>query len=125
LINTSIAAVFAAGTALVLWSVVAPENTEAARRRFLRVARHALARLTEPGQRLGLAEFETAMMEALDKLQGHLRADRSDDVATFEAGIALLGAGRELIMSHEGGSAPATTLNIQAEQHNGVLGDAA
>ena len=112
LLNTSIAAVFAAGTALVLWSVLAPESTEAARSRFLRVARQAMGRLTEPGRRLGLAEFETTMIEALDKLQSHLRADRSDDVAAFEAGIALLGAGRELIRSRKGGgSTPAVTLN--------------
>src|SRR5260221_1637009 len=99
LLNTSIAAVFAAGTALVLWSVLAPEDTQAACSRFLRVARQALARLTEPGRRIGLAEFETTITEALDQLQSHLRPDRPDDIAAFEAGIAFLGAGRELIRS--------------------------
>jgi uncharacterized membrane protein YccC len=105
LINTSIAAVCAAGTALVLWSVLAPEDTQAACSRFLRVARQALARLTEPGRRIGLAEFETTITEALDQLQSHLRPDRPDDIAAFEAGIAFLGAGRQLIRSPERDSA--------------------
>ena len=120
LLNTSIAAVSATGTALVLWSVLAPESTEAARRRFLRVARQALARLTERGRRRGLAQFETAMMEAIDHLQSHLRADRSEDVAAFEAGIALLGAGRDLIRLRESGASV-----VPVEQYNRMLGDAA
>ncbi len=103
LINTSIAAVCAVGTALVLWSVLAPEDTQAACSRFLRVVRQALARLTEPGRRIGLAEFETTITEALDQLQSHLRPDRPDDIAAFEAGIAFLGAGRKLIRSPDGG----------------------
>jgi uncharacterized membrane protein YccC len=43
LLNTSIAAMFAAGAALVLWSVLALETPEAARRRFLRAARRVPA----------------------------------------------------------------------------------
>jgi hypothetical protein len=105
LLNTSIAAVFAAGTASVLWSVLAPETSEAARRRFLRIARQAMARLTAPRLRIGLAEFETAMTEALGQWQNHLRPDRPDDVVAFEEGIALLGVGRALISSREGNGA--------------------
>ncbi len=102
LLNTSIAAVFAAGTALVLWSVFAPETSQAARHRFLRVARQAQQRIAGSRLRMGLAEFETAMTDALVQWQSHLRADRPDDVAAFELGIALLGTGRELIRSEKG-----------------------
>jgi len=104
LLNTSIAAVLAAGTALVLWSVLAPETSAAAHQRFLRATRQAMARITAPRRRIGLAGFETAMTEALDQWQRHLRPDRPDDIAAFEQGIALLGAGRELIRSREGPS---------------------
>ena len=48
-----------------------------------------------------LAEFETAMTEALDQLRGNLRDDHPEDVAIFEAGIALFGAGRDLIRMRE------------------------
>ena len=101
LLNTSIAAVFAVGTGLVLWSVVAPETSEAAYHRFLRVAHQVMARISAPRLRIGVGEFETAMTEALDQWQRHLRPDRPSDVAAFEEGIALLGAGRELIRSRE------------------------
>ena len=101
LLNTSIAAVFAVGTGLVLWSVVAPETSEAAYHRFLRVAHQVTARISAPRLRIGVGEFETAMTEALDQWQRHLRPDRPSDVAAFEEGIALLGAGRELIRSRE------------------------
>jgi uncharacterized membrane protein YccC len=101
LINTSIAAVVATATALVLWAVVAPQTPAAARRRFVRAARQALARIAAPRSRIGLAEFETAMTEALDQLRGYLRDDQPEDIAIFEAGTALLGAGRELIRIRE------------------------
>jgi uncharacterized membrane protein YccC len=97
LLNTSIAAVFAAGVALVMWSVLAPETPEAARHRFLRVARRVQARITGPRGRNSLADFETAMTEALNQLQSHLRPDSQNDVATLELGTTLLGAGREQI----------------------------
>ena len=48
-----------------------------------------------------LAEFETAMTEALDQLRGNLRDDHPEDVAIFEAGIALFGASRDLIRLRE------------------------
>jgi hypothetical protein len=44
-----------------------------------------------------LTAFETAMTEALDQLRQGLHPNRAEDVAAVEAGIALLGAGRELI----------------------------
>ena len=63
--------------------------------------RQALARIAAPRSRIGLAEFETAMTEALDQLRGYLRDDQPEDIAIFEAGTALLGAGRELIRMRE------------------------
>jgi len=101
LINTSIAAVIAAAAAMVLWAILAPQTPEAARRRFVHAAHRALARIVAPRPRIGLAEFETAMTEALDQLRGSLRDDNPDDVAIFEAGIAFLGAGRDLIRVRE------------------------
>jgi uncharacterized membrane protein YccC len=100
LINTSIAAVVSAATAMMLWAIIAPATPEAARRRYVRAARQALARIAAPRLRIGIAEFETAMTEALDQLQSHLR-NRPDDIAAFEAAIALYGAGRELIRVRE------------------------
>jgi uncharacterized membrane protein YccC len=97
LLNTSIAAVFAAGSALVMWTILAPETPEAAHRRFLRIARRALARMSAQRQDSGLPEFEMTMIEALDQLRGRLRSDRADEVAAFDAAIELLGAGRQLI----------------------------
>jgi len=144
LLNTSIAAVFAAGAAVVLWSVLAPETPEAARRRFLRAARQALAKIMAPQLRTGLAEFEIAITAALDQWQSHLRPDRSDYIAAFEEGVAFLGAGRELIRSREergtlagiapdasGASDQETKLLeracalLFAKHHEGVLRDAA
>jgi uncharacterized membrane protein YccC len=96
-INTSIAAVVAAATAMVLWAIVAPATPEAARRRFGRAARKAFERIAQRRRHFGLTEFETAMTEALDQLRRGLNPNRGEDVAAVEAGIALLGAGRELI----------------------------
>jgi uncharacterized membrane protein YccC len=96
-INTSIAAVVAAGTAMVLWAIVAPATPEAARRRFGRAARKAFDRIARQRPHFGSTEFETAMTEALDQLRRGLNPNRGEDVAAVEAGIALLGAGRELI----------------------------
>ena len=97
LLNTSIAAVFAAGVTLVLWAVVAPETPQAARRRFLRVARQAVGQLTAPRQPIGFAEFGTVIAEALDHLQSHLSAERPGDLADLAAGSRLLGAGHALL----------------------------
>jgi hypothetical protein len=108
LINTSIAAVVAAATALVLWAIIAPATPDAARGRFVRAARQALARIAAPRLRIGLAEFDTAMTEALDQLKSGLRPDQPDDITAFEAAIALFGAGRELIRVREGRTSSAT-----------------
>ena len=113
LINTSIAAVFAAGLAMLLWSILAPQTPEAARARFFRVARRALARIAAPGGRLGLVEFETAIIEALDRLQGRLRPGCPDDIAAFEKGVALLGAGRGLVATNDDAGRAAQSLRRQ------------
>ncbi len=114
LINTSIAAVIATATALVLWAVVAPATPAAARRRFVRAVRQALARIAAPRSRISLAEFETAMTEALYQLRGYLRDDQPEDIAIFEAGTALLGAGRELIRMRE---SPHSSAAVDLELH--------
>ncbi len=108
IINTSIAAVVAAATAMVLWAIIAPATPEAARRRFVRAARRALARIAAARRRIGLAEFETAMTEALCQLRGQLRSDQPDDIAAYEAAIALFGAGRELIRVRDDRASSAT-----------------
>ena len=92
-VNTSIAVILAVAVGAVLFAVVAPETPQAARRRFTRAARQALARIAGPRLRMGLGEFETAMTEALEQLH----PQRADDIAAWEVGTALLGAGRELI----------------------------
>jgi uncharacterized membrane protein YccC len=112
-INTSIAAVVAAATAMVLWAIIAPATPEAARRRFVRVARRALARIATPRRRTGLAEFETAMTEALSQLWSQLRSDQPDDIATYEAAIALFGAGRELIRVRGDRASSAAALELE------------
>ncbi|HTT80208.1 MAG TPA: FUSC family protein [Stellaceae bacterium] len=96
-INTSIAAVVAAATAMVLWAIIAPATPEAARGRFVRAARRALPRIAARHWRIRLAEFETAMTEALGQLRNQLRSDQPDDIAVYEAAIALFDAGRDLI----------------------------
>jgi uncharacterized membrane protein YccC len=106
LINTSIAAVSAAGTATLLWSIVAPETMATARRRFLRVTKRALERASAADPRLGLAEFEMQMADAFAQLQPHLRAGQPDDVAVIEDGFAVLGAGRERIRAGDVPLAP-------------------
>ena len=101
MLNTSIAAVFAAGVTLVLWAVVAPETAAAARLRFLRIARRAVSRMTGASRSAGFVEFETQIAEALDQLQIHLRADQPDDLADLAAGSRLLGAGHALLRRWE------------------------
>jgi len=108
LLNTSIAAVFATGVTLVLWAVVAPETAEAARRRFLRIAWQAVIRLTASRDRVGLAEFQTRIAEAVDQLQGHLRADDPKDIDALQVGMRLLGAGQPLLGRQETDDAPPT-----------------
>ena len=47
------------------------------------------------------------MTEALDQLRSSLRDDQPDDIAIFEAGMAFLGVGRELIRTRESPHSPA------------------
>jgi hypothetical protein len=93
---------------MVLWAIIAPATPEAARRRFVRTARRALAGIAARRRRIGLAEFQTAMTEALGQLRGQLRPDQPDDIAAYEAAIALFGAGRELIRVREDRASSAT-----------------
>jgi len=127
LINTSIAAMVAAAVAMALWAIVAPTTPEAARRRFVRATDKAVARIARPGSHASLAEFETAMGEALDDLRRHLRPDRPNDITAFEAGIALLGAGRELIRVREDalGITQAQTAARTGQTNEGAQSDAA
>jgi uncharacterized membrane protein YccC len=115
LINTSIAATVAATVAMVLWALVAPTTPEAVCRRFVRAARNALTRIAAPRPRTRLAEFESAMSEILDDLRRHLRPDRPDDVTAFEAGIALLSTGRELIRVHDDRPSSSATTALELE----------
>ena len=127
LVNTAIAAVVADAVAMVLWSIVAPTTPEAAHRRFVRAVRKALPRIPTPHPRTRLAEFETAMSEALDHLRSHLRPDRLDDIAAFDAGIALLSAGRELIrvLDDALGITQAQTAARTGQRNEGAQSDAA
>ena len=105
LLNTSIAAVFAAGVTLVLWAVIALETAAAAQRRFLRIAQQAVSRLTAPRHPIGVAEFETRIAGGLEQLQGYLRADPAD-IAALQAGMRLLGAGQALRRQEPESAAP-------------------
>jgi len=123
LLNTSIAVLFATGVSLVLWAVIAPETAEAARRRFLRVARQAVGRLTRSPDPIGFAEFETRIAEAFDHLQSHLRADQPGDIADLAAGIRLVGVGRLLLSQREtNDSAPAAAVDV-ASAHDSYVTD--
>jgi len=112
LLNTSIAAVFAAGVTLVLWSVVAPATPEAVRHRFLRIARHAVSALTASQSAMGIVEFKTRIAEALDQLQSGLRPNHPADLADLATAIRLLAVGLELKeRGTAGGPAPANLRN--------------
>ena len=93
LLNTSIAAVFAAGVTLVLWAVIAPASPEAARHRFLRVAAHAVSALTARSSPIDIIEFKTRIAEGLDQLQSGLHLDQPADFADLAAAIRLLAVG--------------------------------
>jgi uncharacterized membrane protein YccC len=108
MLNTCIAAVVAAATSMVLFAVLAPATPEAARRHFVRTARKAVARIAARRRRIGLIEFETAMTEALGQLQSQFRSNNPDDIAAFEAAIALFGVGRELIRIRDDRASSAT-----------------
>ena len=100
-LNTSIAAALAIAVSALLFAIINPDSPRSASRRFIRVARKAFARIASEGPRIGFVEFETTMADSLDQLRRSLRSDRREDVAVVEAGIALLGVGRELINASE------------------------
>src|SRR5262249_45010960 len=102
-LNVSIGIVAAVATAAVLFAVVAPDTAAAARQRFARIAPRPFERIA-PSPHLALGEFETAIAEALSQLRQGLRPDRREDAAAIDAGIALLGVGRELIRVRDSGA---------------------
>jgi uncharacterized membrane protein YccC len=107
-INMSIAIAVAVGSGAVLFAVVAPETPEAARRQFARAVRAAFGRIKQRSGQIGLTDFQTSLTEALDGLRRGLHTDRVEELAAVEAGIALMGVGRELIrVRDDGRSTPA------------------
>ncbi len=114
-LNTSIALVAAVATAAALFAIVAPDTQQAARRRFVRAVRKAFERIVRRRPRIGLSEFETAITEALDQLRRGLHPDRGEDVAAVESGLALLGAGRELIRVRNDGRPTPAAIEVEDE----------
>lgn len=109
-LNTVIAMILAIATTAILLSVIAPDTPIAARRRFVRAARSAFERISRRTPLIGATEFQVFMTSALDQFRRRLNQDRPEDVAAVEAGIALRGAGRELIRLRDlGRSTPART----------------
>jgi len=121
LLNTSIAAVFAVSVTLVMWAVVAPATPEAARRRFLRVARRAVNRLAAARGLIGFVEFETRIAEALHQLQSDLRANHPDDIADLAAGSRLLGAAHALLRQWEQDDAAPSVAAASARASDGYV----
>jgi uncharacterized membrane protein YccC len=113
-LNTSIALAVALASAAVLFAIVAPDTPDAARRRFARAARKALERILGRWP-VGLTEFETAITDALDQLRRGLRRDRAEDIVALEAGVALLGTGRELIRIRDGARPTPAKINVEGE----------
>jgi uncharacterized membrane protein YccC len=107
-INMSIAIAVAVGSGAVLFAVVGPETPVAARRQFARAVRATFGRIKQRSGQIGLTEFQTSLTEALDGLRRSLHTDRVEELAAVEAGIALMGVGRELIrVRDDGRSTPA------------------
>jgi uncharacterized membrane protein YccC len=100
-VNVSIAFTFALAAGGVLFALIAPDTAPAARRRFARVARRALERISRRRHPIALATFETVAVDALHQLRRALLPGES--AAAIEAGVALLGCGRELIRVRDGG----------------------
>jgi uncharacterized membrane protein YccC len=102
LVNTSLAATFAAALAAVLFAIIAPDTPEAARRRFVKAMRRTFERIAGSPP-VGPTEFVTSTVEVLDELRRGLPPDRGEHVAAVDSGFALLGAGRELIRMRDQG----------------------
>jgi len=114
-LNTSVAIAVAIATAAALFTIVAPETPEAARRRFVRIARRTFARIGGRSSPITLADFQTTVAEALDQLRRDLRHDRDENARAVAAGIALLGAGRELIRIRDDGRTTPAKRAVQTE----------
>jgi uncharacterized membrane protein YccC len=112
-VNISIAVILALATAGVLFAIVAPDTAEAARRRFARAVRSAFEGIADRRRPIGLAAFEARLTEALDRFRRSLRRDRPADTAALEAGVALLGAGRELIRVRDGGRSTPGAIEVE------------
>jgi len=111
-LNTSISIALAIAAAAVLFALVNPDSPQYIRHRFIRIARNAFMRIARERPRIGLFEFETTMTESLDQLSRTLGSDRRDNISTLEAGIALLGAGRELLRIRGDRSSEATVTDL-------------
>jgi uncharacterized membrane protein YccC len=114
-LNVSIAVALAIAGAAVLFALINPDSPQSVRRSFIRIARNAFMRIARERPRIGLLEFETTMTEALDQLSRTFRSGGREDISTLEAGIALLGAGRELLRIRDDRSSGATTMDIGRE----------
>jgi uncharacterized membrane protein YccC len=114
-INTSIAIIAAIAVAGVLYAVVVPDTPEAARRRFARRARRALVQIASSRAGVGVAAFETAMSDALVQLRRHLRPEHADDMSAWDAGLSLIGVGRELIALQSKERARPTLRGVEME----------
>jgi uncharacterized membrane protein YccC len=114
-LNTSIAIALAIAAAAMLFALINPESPQSVRHRFIRIARKAFVRIARERPRIDLLEFETTMTESLDQLSRTFRSERREDISTLEAGIALLGAGRELLRIRDDRSSGATTMDLGRE----------
>ena len=114
-LNSSLAIGFAIAAAALLFATVAPETPAEARRRFLRVARRLFSRIDRRVRPIRLTDFETAMTEALHRWRRDSEADGNTVPAPIEAGVALLGVGRELIRVRDNGSAAPDALVMARE----------
>jgi uncharacterized membrane protein YccC len=123
-LNVSLAIALAMGAASLLFAIVFPDTPEAARRRFVRVARAAFERIASRRHPIASAEFETVIAEALYRLRRSLRPDSREDLAVVEAGIVLLGTGRELIRVQECAWSATAREGIRTEIEHLVAGGA-
>jgi uncharacterized membrane protein YccC len=124
LVNSTIAVVLVCCLTLVLWAVIAPDSPRARRRRFVRVARRVMAPISAVSGDTSLVEFEAAMGGALSQFAGLMQPDGADDRACLDAGIALLGAGRELLLVGRDSRRPPITALRQPPTHSSDRSDA-
>jgi uncharacterized membrane protein YccC len=96
-INTSIAVIFAVSVGAILFTVIAPENPQAVRKRFVRTARRNLTRLADLDRSARFCELQTAMGDALGQFAAGLNPNDPNNVATLNAGVALVEVARRLI----------------------------